>query len=283
MDEVGRKRDPRVRHAEDRRGGDRGERRGRVASGPAGRRRASGSTRRGGPTWGTRRRRWRSRKSERRRASSAGSSGLVALYDGLRLGFSVVPLYSLVFHCTATGATLEPHPLECADVGWFSRDALPEPLAPGAHGGGRSWLDLAFTAIAGDASEVAFDPPRDDPGAPRPTPTSEASRLRPSVGRRRSGAARRLRWWGARPGGSGLGHGSGTSSTSISSDLDDLDDLDEHVHDDEHVDEHLHDDGHRMRWHRRGARPPAAPRRHACRCPIRTAPATRRRSRWIRR
>jgi len=88
---------------------------------------------------------------------------LVALYDGLRLGFSIVPLYSLVFHCTATGGTLEPHPLECADVGWFSRDALPEPLAPGAHEGERSWLDLAFAVIDGDASEVAFDPPRDEP------------------------------------------------------------------------------------------------------------------------
>jgi ADP-ribose pyrophosphatase YjhB (NUDIX family) len=88
---------------------------------------------------------------------------LVAVYDGLRLGFSVVPLYSLVFHCRATGGSLHPHPLECDDVGWFSRDALPEPLAPGAHMGERSWLDLAFAAIDGEAADVAFDPPRDAP------------------------------------------------------------------------------------------------------------------------
>ncbi len=88
---------------------------------------------------------------------------LVAVYDGLRLGFSVVPLYSLVFHCRATGGSLRPHPLECDDVGWFARDALPEPLAPAARMGERSWLDLAFAAIDGDAADVAFDPPREQP------------------------------------------------------------------------------------------------------------------------
>ena len=70
------------------------------------------------------------------------------------------------------GAPCEPHPLECDDVGWFSRDALPEPLAPGAHMGERSWLDLAFAAIDGEASEVAFDPPRDEPWR-TPTDTDE--------------------------------------------------------------------------------------------------------------
>src|SRR5262249_54076752 len=54
---------------------------------------------------------------------------LIAVFDGLRLGFTRVPLYSLVFHCRAIGGDLEAHPLECADVGWFAEDALPQPLA----------------------------------------------------------------------------------------------------------------------------------------------------------
>lgn len=86
---------------------------------------------------------------------------LLACFDGVRLGFSRVPLYSLVFHCRATGGELEPHPLECADVGWFSRDALPSPLAGHDH-----WGDLAFAAIDGEPVETYFDPPRDEPWKP---------------------------------------------------------------------------------------------------------------------
>src|SRR5918999_3434606 len=44
---------------------------------------------------------------------------LIAVLDGLRLGFTRIPLYSLVFHCRALGGELLSHPLECADVGWF--------------------------------------------------------------------------------------------------------------------------------------------------------------------
>src|SRR5262249_23779345 len=54
---------------------------------------------------------------------------LIAVFDGLRLGFTHIPLYSLVFHCRATGGALEAHPLECADVGWFAEGALPEHTA----------------------------------------------------------------------------------------------------------------------------------------------------------
>jgi ADP-ribose pyrophosphatase YjhB (NUDIX family) len=80
---------------------------------------------------------------------------LVAVFDGLRLGASGMPFYSLVFHCQAVGGELRRHPLETRDVGWFSEDALPEPLA----GGGR-WRDLAFAVIRGEPMEVAFDRPR---------------------------------------------------------------------------------------------------------------------------
>jgi ADP-ribose pyrophosphatase YjhB (NUDIX family) len=80
---------------------------------------------------------------------------LVAVLDGLRQGFTRIPLYSLVFLCRATGGTLTPHPLECLDVAFFAEDALPEPLA-----GGQSWTELAFAAIRGDLGDTQFDPPR---------------------------------------------------------------------------------------------------------------------------
>src|SRR5687767_634116 len=70
---------------------------------------------------------------------------LLMVLDGLRLGFTRIPLYSLVFHCRATGGELAPHPLECADVGWFAEDALPFPLA-----GASQWGAHAFAAIRGE-------------------------------------------------------------------------------------------------------------------------------------
>lgn len=86
---------------------------------------------------------------------------LIAVFDGLRLGFTRVPLYSLVFHCQAVGGELEPHPLECADVGWFAEDELPSPLAGGDH-----WLDLAFRAVRGEHVDVVYDAPRQRPWRP---------------------------------------------------------------------------------------------------------------------
>ena len=81
---------------------------------------------------------------------------LVAVLDGLRLGFTSVPLYSLVFHCRATGGTLQAHPLETRDVGWFAEDGLPSPLA-----GFERWGAKAFAAIRGEPLDVLFDPVRD--------------------------------------------------------------------------------------------------------------------------
>lgn len=83
---------------------------------------------------------------------------LIAVLDGLRLGFTQVPLYSLVFHCRAVGGDLTAHPLETRDVGWFARDALPEPLA-----GYGQWGELAFAAIRGEPLEVLYDRPRSPP------------------------------------------------------------------------------------------------------------------------
>jgi ADP-ribose pyrophosphatase YjhB (NUDIX family) len=83
---------------------------------------------------------------------------LIAVLDGLRLGFTQVPLYSLVFHCKVLGGELQAHPLECLDVGWFAEDGLPVPLA-----GASRWSVPAFRAIRGEPVEVVFDPPREPP------------------------------------------------------------------------------------------------------------------------
>ena len=80
---------------------------------------------------------------------------LIAVLDGLRLGFTRVPLYSLIFLCRVLGGELRPHPLECADVGWFSEDRLPQPLA-----GAQYWSSHVFAAIRGEPVEVLFDQPR---------------------------------------------------------------------------------------------------------------------------
>jgi len=81
---------------------------------------------------------------------------LIAVLDGLRLGFTRIPLYSLVFSCRAIGGKLAAHPLECADVGGFAEDELPTPLV-----GVERWKDVAFAAIRGEPAEVAFDAPRE--------------------------------------------------------------------------------------------------------------------------
>jgi ADP-ribose pyrophosphatase YjhB (NUDIX family) len=83
---------------------------------------------------------------------------LIAVFDGLRLGFARLPLYSLVFHCKMLGGELRGHPLETRAVGFFGRDDLPWPLAGGAR-----WLDTAFAAINGESRPVDFDPPRTPP------------------------------------------------------------------------------------------------------------------------
>lgn len=82
----------------------------------------------------------------------------IAVLDGQRLGFTHVPLYSLVFQCRATGGELAAHPLECRDVGWFAPDALPEPLA-----GFELWGQHVLAAIRGGPIEVLFDAPREPP------------------------------------------------------------------------------------------------------------------------
>ena len=77
---------------------------------------------------------------------------LIAVLDGLRIGISRIPLYSLVFQCRPVGGELKAHPLECSDVGWFPLDDLPFPLA-----GAERWGDHVFSALRGDPIEVLYD------------------------------------------------------------------------------------------------------------------------------
>ena len=88
---------------------------------------------------------------------------LVAVFDGLRLGFARVPMYSLVFQCRVLGGDLVGHPLETRQVGFYGRDALPWPLAGGAR-----WVDTAFAAINGEERPADFDVPRTPPWRPEP-------------------------------------------------------------------------------------------------------------------
>jgi ADP-ribose pyrophosphatase YjhB (NUDIX family) len=83
---------------------------------------------------------------------------LIAVLDGLRLGFARFPLYSMLFYCRMVGGELRGHPLETRAVGFFGRDALPEPLA-----GASRWVELAFAAVGGAALPCDFDPPRTPP------------------------------------------------------------------------------------------------------------------------
>ena len=82
----------------------------------------------------------------------------IAILDGMRLGITGIPLYSLVFHCRMTGGELSAHPLECSDVGFFEEGGLPEGLALPEQ-----WTAEAFAAIRGEELDVRFDRPRVPP------------------------------------------------------------------------------------------------------------------------
>jgi len=84
--------------------------------------------------------------------------GVIAILDGMRMGFTRIPLYSTVFLCEATGGDLTPHPLETSDVGWFAEGELPAMTV-----GLTQWGAHAFAAIRGEPVSVLFDAPRDQP------------------------------------------------------------------------------------------------------------------------
>ncbi len=83
---------------------------------------------------------------------------MLGVYDGMRLGFTRIPLYSVVFHLRAIGGELKPHPLECTDVGFFTEDNMPEPMYATDR-----WAPQAFAAIRGETLPVEFDDVRTPP------------------------------------------------------------------------------------------------------------------------
>ena len=81
---------------------------------------------------------------------------VMSIVDGLRMGFTKTPMHMVVFHCRATGGSIQRHPLETADAGWFDFDALPTPM-PGAQW----WLPTARAAIHGEQRvATTFEMPR---------------------------------------------------------------------------------------------------------------------------
>ena len=82
----------------------------------------------------------------------------IAIHDGLRRGFTTVPMYSMVFLCRAVGGELAPHPLECRAVGFYGPDNLPDGMR-----GSDWWLSHSFAAIRGEPVEFLFDRPRTPP------------------------------------------------------------------------------------------------------------------------
>lgn len=82
--------------------------------------------------------------------------GVLAVLDGMRSGFTLIPMYSIVFLCEYKGGEIRRHPLETQDAGWFSLDALPSPMpdikerVPG----------LKEAILTGRVEHVFFDFPR---------------------------------------------------------------------------------------------------------------------------
>ena len=99
---------------------------------------------------------------------------LIAVLDGLRIGISRIPLYSLVFQCRAVGGELKAHPLECSDVGLVLA-GRPSPTA----GRGRA---LGPPRVRGS-------PGRADRGAVRPGAGPDLAR------RSGQGLSRRMAGW----------------------------------------------------------------------------------------
>jgi ADP-ribose pyrophosphatase YjhB (NUDIX family) len=81
---------------------------------------------------------------------------LIGVVDGQRMGFTRFGMYMILFHCRATGGSLQGHPLETSGVGWFALDALPERTA-----GAQWWGPMAAAALSNEPIIPSFDPPRD--------------------------------------------------------------------------------------------------------------------------
>ena len=80
---------------------------------------------------------------------------LIAVLDGLRLGFARGPALLARLPLSGPRRGARAHPLECAEVGWFSPDSLPQPLV-----GAERWGPHVFAALRGEHLDVLYDRPR---------------------------------------------------------------------------------------------------------------------------
>lgn len=84
--------------------------------------------------------------------------GVLAVLDGMRSGFTAIPMYSIVFLCRVQNGSLSPHPLEVRDLGWFHISDLPSPM-PDIR---KRIPGLERALDTGIVSSTYFDPPRID-------------------------------------------------------------------------------------------------------------------------
>lgn len=79
---------------------------------------------------------------------------IIGVFDGPTWGATLSPhFYSIVFYCELLGGTLDRHPAETLDAGFFRRDALPSPI----YRNRIEWLDLAWAFHRGEITETYFD------------------------------------------------------------------------------------------------------------------------------
>ena len=81
---------------------------------------------------------------------------LLAVIDGMRMGFTRFGMYMVLFHCRAVGGELQRPP-----AGDRRRRLVRRGRAAGAHRRSRAGgVPTAFAAIRGEDVPVVFDPPR---------------------------------------------------------------------------------------------------------------------------
>jgi len=78
---------------------------------------------------------------------------LMALIDSRKTGDPWRHIYAILFYCRIVGGEPRGHPLEVKDLGFFTLDALPQPL----HGKDRKWIQLAREFHFGGRVEPYFD------------------------------------------------------------------------------------------------------------------------------
>jgi len=78
----------------------------------------------------------------------------IGIVDSLKVPAPSRHIYSLLFECSIEGGALLPNPLEALSAGFYSLDALPEPL----HGLDRKWIRLAREFHFEQRREAFFDP-----------------------------------------------------------------------------------------------------------------------------